>query len=330
MSMKQEKVALGLDVSKRTVDACLVFEDGSKTSCKISNTTHGFKELLGWLHEFDRQQLHSCLEPTGKYSRPLAFALHAAGIPVSQVNSYAVKNHGRSKKFRSKTDRIDAFLLADYCLKHDPPLWTPPARSQVELRELQHRLTNLDEHIRQERNRLEAGCESQLVREDIEDSLGRLLVRRDRLEKAASELARSDERLAANYAILRSISGIGDQSAIRLLALVRFEEFEHGRQVANYAGLAPAKFESGSSISYRPRISKVGSVELRSGLYFPAMVAMQHNPQLRVFADRLRAKGKPPKVIICAVMRKLLVLASALIRKQQLYDPEYKGTPQPT
>lgn len=326
--MKTERFALGLDVSKLTVDACLLFEDGRKVTCKISNTPHGFKELLGWVHEFDKQQLHSCLEPTGKYSRPLAFALHDAGIPVSQVNSFAVKNHGRSKKFRSKTDRIDAFLLADYCLKHNPPLWTPPAQSQTALRELQARLANIDEQIRQELNRLEAGCDSDLVRDDIEDSLGRLYVRKERLAKAATDLAKTDERLSQNYAILRSIIGIGDQSAIRLLSFIRFEEFEHGRQVANFAGLAPARFESGTSIKSRASISKVGSSELRAGLYFPAMVAIQHNPHLRAFADRLRAKGKTPKVVICAVMRKLLVLASALIRKQEMYDPGYKGAPQ--
>ena len=328
--MRTDRIALGLDVSKRTVDACLLFEDGSKTTRQISNTTHGFKELLAWVNDFDKGQLHGCLEPTGKYSRPLAFALHDAGIRISQVNSYAVKNHGRSKKFRSKTDRIDAFLLADYCLKHNPPVWTPPERSQTVLRELQHRLTNIDEQIRQEENRLEAGCESELVRDDIEDSLGRLYVRRKRLEEAAKELARTDMRLAQNYAILRSIIGIGDESSIRLLSLVRFEEFNYGRQVANFAGLAPAKFESGSSIKYSPRISKVGSSELRAGLYFPAMVAMQHNPQLRAFADRLRARNKPPKVIICAVMRKLLVLASTLIRKQEMYNPEYGAAPQPS
>src|SRR5262249_41033777 len=157
------------------------------------------------------------------------------------VNSYAVKHHGRSKKFRSKTDRIDAFLLADYCLKNELPLWTPPAQSQTMLREVQHRLANIDEQIQQEENRLEAGCECQLVREDIEASLGHLYVRRKRLEEAAMELVRTDDRLAPNFALLKSIIGIGDTSAIRLLALVRFQDFQHGRQVATFAGLSPAR-----------------------------------------------------------------------------------------
>ncbi len=328
--MNTDKITLGLDVSKRKVDACLLFGDGRKATCQIANDSHGFNELFAWLHEFDKDQVYSCLEPTGPYSRPLALALYKAGIRVAQVNSYAVKHHGRSKKFRSKTDRIDAFLLADYCMKNELPLWSPAPQSQSQLRELQNRLANIDQQIRQEENRLEAGWESALVREDIEDSLGRLYVRKKRLEKAAVELARTDEHLGHNYAILHSIIGIGDASAIRLLSLVRFEEFDSGRQVASFAGLAPAKVQSGTSIRPPAHISKMGSTELRAGLYFPAMVAMQHNPQLRAFADRLRAKGKPPKVVICAVMRKLLVLASALIRKQELYDPAYLPTLQPS
>ena len=321
--MKQDKIAVGLDVSKRTVDVCMLFPDGRKVASKIPNTADGFERLLTQLAEFNKDSIHACLEPTAKYSRPLAGALYDAGLAVSQVNSYAVKHHGRSKKFRSKTDRIDAFLLADYCLKHNPTLWKPPLKAQMQLRELRHRLDNIDDQIRQEKNRLEAGCDSKLVREDIEDSLGRLYVRRERLAAAAKDLACTDEQLAPNFAILKSIVGVGDESAIRMLSLIRFDEFNDGRQVAAYAGLTPAKHESGTSIHFQPHISKVGSSELRAALYFPAMVAIQFNPQLRSFADKLKAKGKPSKVVICAVMRKLLVLAAALVRKQQMYDPSY-------
>lgn len=321
-NMNEHSMALGLDVSKLSVDACLLQLDGQKRYLKIPNTAQGFKKLIDWLHGLDQQQVHACLEPTGRYSRPLALFLYQSGIPVSQVNSFAVQNHGRSKNFRSKNDRIDAFLLADFCLKHNPPVWSPPPQSQSTLRDIQHRLVVLDEMIRQEENRLEAGTDSDLVRIDIEDNLGRLYIRRKRLEQAALDLVRCDELLEPQFNILCSIIGIGTQSAIRMLALLRFEQFRSGRQMASFAGLAPREHQSGSSIHLRCRISKVGNCELRAGLYFPAMVAMRCNPQLRDFADRLRAKNKPPKVIICAVMRKLLVLAAALIRKQELYNPE--------
>jgi transposase len=314
------KIGLGLDVAKLKVDVCLLVE-GRKLTTKISNGQAGFTRLLSWLDGFDHSNIHACLEPTGRYSLPLAYFLCDAGIQVSQVNSFAVQNHGRSKNFRSKSDRIDSFLLADYCLKHNPPTWTPPPKLHCELRDIQHRLVSIDEMIRQEENRLEAGMDSPLVREDVEGHLGRLYVSRKNLEAAAKKLIQTDERLAANFAILNSIIGLGEKSSLSLLALLKFEQFKDGRQIACFVGITPREFESGTSIHYRARISKVGSATVRAALYFPAMVAMQHNPQLRNFAERLKERGKPPKVVICAVMRKLLVLASALIRKQELYDP---------
>lgn len=319
-----ERIALGLDVSKLTIDACLLTPNGKALKTKVSNNQSGFKQLLVWLHGVDFYLLHACLEPTGVYSRALALFLWNNGIRISQVNSFSVQCHGRSKNFRSKTDRIDCYLLADYCLKENPPSWNPPSEIQTQLKETQHRLTCIDEQIRQEENRLEA-VESKPIREDIEDNLGRLYVRKKRLEKLAKELINSDEKIAANFAILNSIIGLGEKSAIRMLALVQFEQFTEDRQVGCFAGLTPKEFSSGTSIHRKPQISRIGSSELRAVMYFPAMVAIQHNPQMREFAQRLKARNKPSKVIICAVMRKLLVLASTLIRSQQFYDPNYRS-----
>jgi transposase len=322
--MISTKIALGLDVSKLTIDVCLLLEGGGKQTMRISNDLSGFEMLLCWLKDLDLACIHACLEPTGKYSRPVTYFLADAGIKVSLVNSFAVQSHGRSKKIRSKTDRIDAFLLADYCLKEDPERWIAPSSAQTELRDLQHRLNCVSEDIRQERNRLEAGTDSKVVLNDIEENLGRLLVRKEKLEKELKQLVKRDERLAPDFKILCSIIGIGELSALQLLALIRFDQFETGRKVACFAGLTPRRFESGTSIHKRAHISRMGSPNLRKALYFPAMVAMQHNPQLRDFADRLKGRGKPSKVVICAVMRKLLVLASALIRTQKMYDPDYE------
>lgn len=319
-----ERIALGLDVSKLTVDACLLLANGTRQTIKIANNRAGFIDLMSFLHGLAIDQIHACLEPTGKYSRPLSDFLHAVGIKTSLVNSYTVKNHGRSKNIRNKSDRIDSFLLADYCMMHNPPAWTPPASTRLELRDLQNRLANIVELIRQEENRLEAGVESAVVREDIEDSLGRLYLRKKKLETCAKELIQGDPRFSHNFKILKSIIGVGDTSAILMLALIDFSQFSSGRKVGAYAGLAPIIHDSGTSIHARPKISRSGSPQLRGALYFPAMVAMQHNPQIRQFAERLKAKNKPAKVIICASMRKLLVLASALIRKQEFYDPAYE------
>lgn len=320
--MFERSFALGLDVSKLTLDVCLLSKDGKKTRTQVPNSLPGFRQLLLWLHGIDLSDLHVCLEPTGRYSRMVSHFLHNSGLKISQVNSYVVLHHGRSKGFRSKNDRIDAFLLADYCLKEDPPEWFPPDAAQDELKEILNRLEAVDEFIRQEKNRLEAGFESSIVRQDIEEHLGQLLVRKQHLEDAARDLVRKDLTLTGDFALLKSIIGFGEKSVIRLLALVPFRRFKTGRQLACFAGLTPRQYESGTSIHKKEHISRRGNSQLREALYFPAMVAMQHNPQLRKFAERLKNEGKPPKIVICAVMRKLLVLAAAVIRNQQFYDSQ--------
>jgi len=315
------KVGLGLDVAKATIEVCALRSNvkrGDRTL--IDNSIAGGQKLLTWLHGTDLSDVHVCLEPTGKYSRVIAAFLHEAGLKVSQVNSYAVLSHGRSKNYRSKTDRIDAYLLADYCLKENPPIWQPPAPSQSELMELQARIDDLGEALIQEGNRLAAGGISSLAQQDIKEHIAQLMVRKESLEKAAKDLVQTDTMLAANFKIINSIIGLGEKSSLALLSAIRFERFSQPRSVGCFAGLTPRKYQSGTTVSMRECISRRGSSKLRERLYFPAMVAMQHNPQMRAFADRLRAKGKPPKVIICAVMRKLLVLSATLIRKQVFYD----------
>ena len=314
------RMTLGLDVAKRSIEVCLLSSNGRAHKTTVDNSKLGFQKLLVWLHGFDLADIHVCLEPTGKYSRAVSAYLHAAGMKISQVNSYTVMCHGRSKNYRSKTDRIDAYLLADFCLKENPPAWFPPAASQIELSELQARIADIEEMIRQEENRLEA-IDSTVVRQDIEEHLAQLMVRKKRLEKASRELVKSEPILENDFAIIKSIIGLGEKSAMRLLALVRFDQFKTPRNVGCFAGLTPKQYRSGTSVYKRDCISRIGSTRLRKSMYFPAMVAIQHNPQLRSFAERLRKNGKPPKVIICAVMRKLLVLIATLIKRQEFYDP---------
>jgi transposase len=321
------KVALGLDVAKDTIEVCLLRQAqkrGDKYS--IPNSIAGGQQLIAWLADIPQETVHVCLEPTGKYSRVIAGYLHREGFSVSQVNSYAVMHHGRGKNLRSKTDRIDAYLLADYCLKENPPVWEPPTDCQAELTEIQARIDDINETLVQEKNRIKAQGSSATVDRDIEEHIAYLTVRKERLVATAEKLIQTDPLLDANYKILNSILGIGTGTALALLAAVRYESFKDARSVGSFAGLTPRGHQSGTSIHKHESISRRGSGDLRKRLYFPAMVAKQHNPQMRAFAERLAARGKPPKVVICAVMRKLLVLSATLIRKQQLYDPNFGMT----
>jgi transposase len=285
-----EKLGLGLDVDKATIKICLLRSGDKRGSTTlINNSIAGGQKLLTWLHGVDLADVHVCLEPTGKYSRVIAAFLHEAGLKVSQVHSYAVVHHGRSKNYRNKTDRIDAYLLADYCLKENPPTWEPAAPSQAELAELQSRIYDIDEMLRQEKNRLAAGGMSSFVQQDIKEHIAHLLVRKEALEEATKDLVQKDALLSANFKIISSIIGLGDKSSLSLLSAVRFERFAKPRSVGCFAGLTPQKYESGTSVRMHECISRKGSSKLRERLYFPAMVAMQHNPQMRAVAERMKA-----------------------------------------
>lgn len=319
--METKRYSLGLDVAKNTIEVCLLRGD-EKSRTQIENNESGFKKLLAWLNGIPIEDIHACLEPTGRYSDGISCFLLEHDILVSQVNSFAVKNHGRSQRYRSKTDRIDAYLLADFCRKNNPPAWEKREDIDVELKEIHRRISNLDKAIRQEKNRLKAGIKSELVLSSIKESIVRLKLGRDLLEKEAKKLIKSSPRHSTSFKIIKSFVGLGDQSAIRLLAMIHYPSFSDGRKISCYSGLTPKRFESGTSIRGQEMISREGSTELRSCLYFPAIVARHYNPQLRAFADRLEAAGKPKKKVLCAVMRKMLVITAAMIRNGELYDSE--------
>ena len=133
-------------------------------------------------------------------------------------------------------------------------------------------------------------------------------------------MIKSCPKLAKRFKILCSQKGIADKTAILLLAKLDYDRFEKGRQTVSMAGLAPAEFSSGTSVRRRQHISRVGHSDLRDAMYFPAVVAMTHDPEMREFKRRLEKAGKCKKVIICAIMARLLRTGFALIRDDRFYE----------
>ena len=127
--------------------------------------------------------------------------------------------------------------------------------------------------------------------------------------------------------LLNSIPGIGDLTATRLLAeIVDINQYQSARQVAAFAGLVPKHRESGSSVRGRSKLCKVGTARLRKALYFPALVATQHNPIIKALSERLRDGGKCPMVIIGAAMRKLIRITFGVLKSGKPFDPNYGKT----
>ncbi len=312
---------LGIDVAKVKFDACLLRPDGARHHKVFDNTAAGFRQLTRWLAEHAVGQLHACLEATGTYGAALALFLYDHAHVVSLVNPAAIKAYAASQLTRSKTDHVDAFLIARFCLTQEPASWTPTAPEVQELQGLVRRLDALVEMRTMERNRAAAGITIAAVRASITAHIAYLKAEIGQTERLIAQHIRQHAVLHVQASLLVSIPGIGPATAALLLAEINFAAFTHARQVAAFAGVVPRVRQSGSSVRGRSRLSKVGSSRLRKALYFPAVTALRCCPAIQRWASGLRMRGKCEMQIIGAVMRKLIHLAFGVLKSGQPFDP---------
>lgn len=318
---------LGLDIAKLKFNACLINPSGKLKHKVFSNTTLGFEQLSEWLSRQGVQSVHACLEATGTYSEPLALFLHEAGQSVSVVNPAAIKAFAQSRLSRTKTDKVDAELIARFCQAQVPPAWSPPAAEVRELQALVRRLAALIEMRVAEENRLSSGITVETVRHSVEEHLAYLNEQIKRTEALIRAHIDNHPRLKRQSELLDSIPGIGETTAAVLLSeLTDPKQYRSARQVAAYAGLVPRERQSGSSLRGRARLSKIGNARLRKALYFPAVTAIRCSPFFQVWAEGLRERGKCKMTVICAVMRKLLHLAYGVLKTGMPFDPEWVKT----
>ena len=316
-----EQIFAGVDISKEHFDVSILVADKPRHH-KFPNNAKGFAQLHAWLRNRRVAHAHVCMEATGRYWEELALDLHEHGHVVSVVNPARIKGFANSKLSRTKTDAVDAEIIASFCKAQTPEPWRPAAPEVRELQALERRLLNLQEVRQQEVNRAKAPGVVDAVAESI-----RALV--DHLDEQIKDLTRQikdhidrhpDLRQKAD--LLTSIPGVGDKTAAKLLGeLPDVDQFTSAKQVAAYAGLVPAHRQSGSSVRGRSRLSKVGNARLRRALYLPAIVAMNHNAVLVGFAKRLRAAGKAKMVVVAAVMRKLLHMVYGILKTRRPFDP---------
>ena len=316
--------ALGLDVAKLKFNACLLRGGGKLRHKVFPNTEAGFAQLSDWLEKNGAGRVHACLEATGTYCDPLAAYLHERGHVASVVNPAAIKAYAQSVLSRTKTDRVDAALIARFCAERRPPAWTPPAPELRELQALVRRLDSLVEMRTMEENRLSSGISVEAVRASVEELIAHLCEQIKRTEALIRDHIDSHPGLKRQRELLDTIPGVGEATAAALMAEVPdFSQYKSARQVAAFAGLVPRERQSGSSIKGRVRLSKIGNARLRKALYFPAVTALRCSPFFQEWAEGLRQRGKSKMAIIGAVMRKLVHLAYGVLKTGKPFDPEW-------
>ena len=307
----KKQALVGIDVSARSLDVALERGKTSRQDLVFENTAEGHRKLAKKLTR-GGMRARVCLEATGVYHLDLSLALHATnGIEIMVVNPRAAKDFARAQLQRSKTDRVDARSLLEFNRRMEFVAWQPPSRMILDLRALSRRIQALLVNRSQEKNRLHADSvvsdTTPAIQESIERHIQSINDEIAALTQAALDIVRADADLKPKFDHLVSVKGIADASAITILAeLAVLPNDMTVRQWVAHAGIDPRCVESGTSVRGQVRISKVGNRHLRAALFLPAMVASQHEPQVKAFYQKLIANGKKPMQALVAVMRKLL------------------------
>ncbi|MFA5190698.1 MAG: transposase [Verrucomicrobiia bacterium] len=314
-------IPLGIDIAKLKFDAALRLSDGRWVQQAFPNTPEGFQTLQQWWQQHASGPVHVALEATGRYGDRLALWLYQHQVCLSLLNPARVKAFARSRAERNKTDRVDARTLAAFVASHHPRSWQPRAEKFNQLQALVRRREQVQQLLQQESNRLEEV--PAIVEGSVRQVMALLKKQIQALEQRLETHFEMHEDLAEKQRLLCSIPGIGPVSSTKLLAELPVEQLQDSRQASAWVGVCPQRRESGSSVRRRGRMSKEGRGDLRRALYMPALVAMRHNPVLKVFAERLLAHGKSKKAVAGAVMHKLLRICFAVLKHSCRFDPHH-------
>jgi transposase len=314
---------LGIDIAKQTFDATLWDEQGQKKRRAFKNTASGHKQLCKWVSRYSEEQVHACMESTSVYWEALADYLYTAGYRVSVVNPARIKGYAMSQMRRSKTDPLDADIIADFCRTQQPDAWKPPTPEQRKLRALVRHHEALKKSRIQQTNRLST-CGDDEVRASIETILQTIDQEIEQVKQRIEQFFDDHPDQKEKRDLIVSIKGLGIQTATRILAeMYDLEHYQHAKAAAADAGITASHYRSGVSVRRRSKISRMGKASIRGALYFPAISAIRHNPIVKRLAERLEAKGKQKAVIRVAAMRKLMHLVYGVLKNRKPFDPNH-------
>lgn len=310
---------IGIDIAKRKFDVALI--EGDTVRNKVfDNTSAGHQALVDWLmaRGYLPAETWACMEATSQYYEGVAEFLWSSGFRVSVVNPLQIKAFGESRLSRQKTDRADAALIARFGEQQSPVPWQP---ASPEIRELQRLVARLEAvqqmRVQEQTRRHEARGEAL---ESIDRVLALLSEEQAKLEQRIHDHIDQHPHLRQQRDLLTSIPGVGERVSSYFLAWLQMDRFDDVRQAVAFIGLSPRHRQSGESVRGKSRLSKVGHARLRKILYLPAMSAMRHNPAAQTFADRLKASGKRGKVVLGAIMRKLVHWMFGVLKSGQPFD----------
>jgi transposase len=296
----------GVDISKDSLDVHL-HPAGSRR--RFGNDPKGCAALVAWLQGFVVARI--AFEPTGAYHHTFERRLALAGLPLVKVNPRQARRFAEAIGRHAKTDAVDAAMLARFAALLEPPVRPAVSASLDTMKELHvaRRALVKDQVAARNRNHTRR---SPLLKRQARERLRQIERQIAAIDAALRAELEADPALQVRFDILVSIPGVGDATAFAILIeMPELGTLEH-KAAASLAGLAPIARDSGRTSGQR--FIRGGRAQLRQALYLPALVAVRFNAQMKAKYEALRSAGKPPKVALIAIMRKLLILANALLR----------------
>ena len=313
---------VGIDVSKEKLDVCALF-DGKSRKKIVDNSVSGFKSLHNWISKTNIDNPHFCIESTGCYSEAVAEFFHEHRFKVSLVNPLQTSYFKNCKLIRQKTDSVDAQAIAEFCLQNDPAPWTPRSPERKELHNINVRISALKAEVNRASNALENKSLSNVILKSIYDEIEVLKKQIAMLEDETRKIINSNQDLKQQFDIITGIKGVGEKLAFVIIAdMPDVSNFQKSGQYSAFVGVSPSHFQSGSSVHGKSHISRLGSKSIRKVLYMSALVVKNHNSHFQKFVQKLQKKGKAPKVIIVAIMRKLMCILFGMLKNSSNFDPK--------
>jgi len=314
---------LGIDISKDSLELVWLHPQEDQThSQTLPNSPEGIQGLLELCQQRPCERI--ILEASGGYEQRLVTSLALANLPGVVINPKQARDFARATGRLAKTDRIDALVLARFGKTIRPPIRPLPNEQLLLLKELTTRRDQLVETQTQEKLRLLQDPPLP-VRKSIQRMLQNLQRNIARVEAEIRHLIRQSPIWQAKEQLLRSVPGVGEQTAACLLAHLPELGQLNRRQIAALVGVAPLNRDSGRFHGHRAIWG--GRIRVRTILYMATLTATRCNPLIRQFYQRLCQAGKPAKVALVACMRKLLIILNALLRTGQPWKPTSSENP---
>ena len=336
MDQQLVRQCVGIDISKESFTACVCsyFYSGEEQLTEVvefKNQKTGFNQLVKWSRKITSASVPVgfVMEATGVYYEALAYHLHRLNQPVSVLLPNKVKYFAKSWNVKTKTDIIDARIIARMGAERKLSLWEPPLPIFKQLRDLTRAYSELMKEKTAFSNRLHALNSSYeplaLIVKSNKSIIKKLDEQLVRFKAEIEKIIYSESWLAEKVKKVLTIKGVGLMTVAVILAETQgFEFVDNIRQLCSYAGYDVVQRESGTSVQGKTRISKKGNSWIRAALHFPALVASRHNENLKNTYLRINEK-KPSKMIgATALQRKILVLIYTLWKNDTVYDEAFE------